>query len=693
MNLEFSLNTRKNGPYYVGYTPAPCTIRITDGQPANPAVTIVLANNNSNVGGQLIFYPTLNGPGSATLTLQVPSDGTTVPFYIGGKFQSPSTEDGDAAISFSVGGAAQLVVKLMVRVRKDANTLTPAERDRFLNAFVRFLQQGGYQDFLDMHNEAASGEIHGRASFLTWHRIFVLDLERHLQGIDASVTVPYWNFQDRAQNVFTTDFMGVPASTPVGQLQFTDTNPLNLWQIQGLPSLARKPRFRTSQDKANVEDAATTLGRGPGYDLFALMELNPHGNAHTSFVGPINYPPTAPRDPLFFMLHSNVDRIWAQWQNSGSQNARFDSTKPDAYNPQSKEGNFPPRVGDFLTDTMWPWNGVTTGGRPPTAPGGPMITSSFTNFPGAQPKVADSIDYQGRLTTQTLYCDYDTIPYIGNAGVVAPSGFLAAESQRITTFHNAADPVALTQALSNLSMLSDNDSIDKSVEILKDDQNDAGMRVLALSRLTAAVSTKPDLIQYVLQLLADKNTPPDLRVEALTTIETIGFGSPIVAGLNNEIIATFRGLIQDENQDIRWNAIGYLAKAKDEFVQRALLAGLTDSTKALVPEDLAIHLLGYDIHADIYPILRNIVEKSSNNESRTEALHLLGSDPDSKDLLLGIFNNTRERPSVRKSSLLALKQLFPDDFIRMARKTVEDASEPESLRLLSSKAIEHSEKQ
>src|ERR1700744_3931670 len=77
MNLEFSLNTRKNGPYYVGYTPAPCTLRITDGQPANPAVAIILANNNPNAGGQLLFYTALNGPGSATLTLQVPSDGTT----------------------------------------------------------------------------------------------------------------------------------------------------------------------------------------------------------------------------------------------------------------------------------------------------------------------------------------------------------------------------------------------------------------------------------------------------------------------------------------------------------------------------------------------------------------------------------------------------------------------------------------
>ena len=44
------------------------------------------------------------------------------------------------------------------------------------------------------------------------------------------------------------------------------------------------------------------------------MEIDPHGSAHTSFDGPINLVPTAVRDPLFFMLHANVDRLWAKWQ-------------------------------------------------------------------------------------------------------------------------------------------------------------------------------------------------------------------------------------------------------------------------------------------------------------------------------------------------------------------------------------------
>jgi len=42
------------------------------------------------------------------------------------------------------------------------------------------------------------------------------------------------------------------------------------------------------------------------------IEIDPHGYAHTSFGGWISSVPTAAKDPLFFMLHANVDRLWAK---------------------------------------------------------------------------------------------------------------------------------------------------------------------------------------------------------------------------------------------------------------------------------------------------------------------------------------------------------------------------------------------
>lgn len=712
MKIELTLNKLTKGPFYVGYSPVHCTLKLQDGTPGTIPTAVQLINNDPQNGGQLVFYTTPSAPAASTLTLQLPADGTPVSFYIGGKSNAPSKQDGDAAINIRAEGKSVAIVKLMVRVRKNANDLTPAERDRFLSALVKFVQSGKFKTILDMHGEAADDEIHGRAAFLPWHRIYLLDLERHLQQIDASVTIPYWDFQKPAPNLFKPEFIGIPGPS-LGLVQFADSNPLINWHLAGLPQLARKPRFNTEKDKALVEDYNKTLSREPGYATFSLLEGDPHGRAHTSFQGPINSPPTAPQDPLFFMLHANIDRLWAEWQHQDTTNKLFDVTKLDAYNPENQShlifggDPIPARVGDFPDDTMWPWNGINKPPRPSiTAPGGPLIDSPFTVFPGKSPKVKDAIDYQGRLTDKSLYFDYHTVPFTSTAAAVPGifaeikdigtkdlsqhlSEALSENINALEMFSKSTDAPDLVTSLSKMAMFTDNENTDKAIGILKDKSNDPGMRVLALSRLTAAVAVDEQLIKYLLELLSEVQTPIDLRKEAFATIQTISFSSPIYAVVKPDIIQTLRGLINDANQDLRQDATIYLAQLKDEFVQRSLLDGLTNPEKALVPEELAVHLLGYDIHAGIYPLLRNIVEKSSNNQSRAAAIYLLAGDPQSKDLLVNIFSNEKERFDIRKNSLLALKQQHPEDFIKIAQETIVNEQENENIRALSVNAIDH----
>ena len=75
------------------------------------------------------------------------------------------------------------------------------------------------------------------------------------------------------------------------------------------------------------------------YPAFRTMEGNPHGSAHTSFGGSISSIPTAARDPLFFLLHCNVDRLWAKWQRqfgrfNPAQAASYDSNPGESDRPQ-----------------------------------------------------------------------------------------------------------------------------------------------------------------------------------------------------------------------------------------------------------------------------------------------------------------------------------------------------------------------
>ncbi len=252
-----------------------------------------------------------------------------------------------------------------------------------------------------MHVDQSSPEAHGRPAFLPWHRAYLLDLERELQAIDRSVSLPYWRFDQPAPALFTPDYLG--ASDALGNVQFSATNPLQFWRTDNVPGITRRPFFNIGQAPAGLRTEAQTLALGNLYSAFRTLEGNPHGSAHTSFGGFISSIGTAARDPLFFLLHCNVDRLWAKWQ---TQNSRFDTTVAAAFDTNNP-GN---KAGHNLADTMWPWNGITTGGRPPFAPGGALASSPAVSAPGPQPRVQDCFDYRGQVNAVArLGFDYDDV--------------------------------------------------------------------------------------------------------------------------------------------------------------------------------------------------------------------------------------------------------------------------------------------
>jgi tyrosinase len=409
MNVELQINSSVNAnARYVTWAPSTCRIRVTDPAGATtPTVAVRLTSSSAASAGAVGFRAATTGAFSNSLTVQLPISGNSLICFVAGRFGRPSVNDGDVTIEARTGTTLVGSVKLMVRIRKNANNLTPGERDRFVAAFAQLNNQGTgrFADFRDMHVALASPQAHGAAGFLPWHRAYVLDLERELQAIDPSVALPYWRFDRAAPNIFTRDFLGVSNAT--GTVQFSATNPLQFWRTDGVPGINRRPLFNTSAAPPGLLTEAQTLALGnPGaqYRNFRVMEGNPHGSAHVSFGGSISNIGTAPKDPLFFLLHCNVDRLWAKWQR---QFSRFNRTVAASYDSNASN---PP--GHNLPDTMWPWNGVTGGTRPPTAPGGTLASSPSAPAPGPQPQVQSCLDYQGTLGLDgRMGFDYDDVPF------------------------------------------------------------------------------------------------------------------------------------------------------------------------------------------------------------------------------------------------------------------------------------------
>jgi tyrosinase len=418
MAIEIRINDSEDPKArYITYAPSSCQIRQTSGA---TALTVTLASRAAATGGgEAVFYATraVGTQPAATLTLTLPAAGTWVNFGLGGKPGRPSVEDRDCLLVATAGRTVQ-TIPLMVRVRKNANRLRTAERDRFLLALARLNSTGAaptpsaYQALRNMHVTAANGEEHSGPHFLPWHRSYLLDLERQLQAIDPSVAMHYWRFDEPAPNVFSRSFMGETRRSP-GTASFVvldPGNPLVAWVTDSVPGILRSASFNTLTQAAPgvagfaLLNQAQTLALGTAYAAFSGMECTPHGAAHVSFNGWVSSIPTAPKDPLFFMVHANVDRLWALWQ---WLNRRTNADNSNTYTPQNRDGR-------RLNDTMWPWNGVITPPRPNFAPGTGLPASPQTATPGSRPTVRHMIDYHGSRTglpLDWLGFSYDDVPF------------------------------------------------------------------------------------------------------------------------------------------------------------------------------------------------------------------------------------------------------------------------------------------
>lgn len=257
-------------------------------------------------------------------------------------------------------------------------------------------------------------------------------------------------------------------------------------------------------------------------------------------------------------------------------------------------------------------------------------------------------------------------------------------------FLKASKTEEITDYLSSSAQLDDEESIAKAEKVLKDEKNPVGLRSLAMHRLTNAMAHREDLMTYAIKKIGDTSAPPDLRKACWNAVIANSFSSPYFMAKQPELNAALKGIAEDKHYEMRERAISYLAQNKDEYIHRKLIDGIKDPAKALVSEEKAINLLGYDIHAGIYPVLKNVIEKSSNSDARVEAIHLIGNDPGSKELLTKVFNNKRERYDVRAGCATALKTYHPDEYVKVAKTCVLDEKENDNIRAVCLNGLAHS---
>ena len=233
-----------------------------------------------------------------------------------------------------------------MRVRKNVKFLSNDEKTRFVAAVLALkaapsvLHPGNparsrYDDYADVHMNAmmaSPGWTHRRPAFFPWHRVMLLQFENDLAAIDSSVTIPYWDWPDTASNPFTPSFLGGDGDAADGDK--VKTGPfahdgangwtLNVKDNPGDPDFLQRSfgTDPTAMSLPTADDVDTALDIDH-YDaspwvnsssgLRANVESSLHNLVHRWVAGTMGMM-TSPNDPVFWLHHCNIDRLWAVWQ-------------------------------------------------------------------------------------------------------------------------------------------------------------------------------------------------------------------------------------------------------------------------------------------------------------------------------------------------------------------------------------------
>jgi tyrosinase len=208
---------------------------------------------------------------------------------------------------------------------------------------------GTFVDRADWPQDALWQECaHNQWFFLPWHRAYLLEYEavvrehiRDLGGPADEWGLPYWNYSDHADDAsrlqLPLPLQGetLPEDVEVpgveAGLDGTFPNPLFVpvrfeeagedpeWAVAS--DALQRPHFANQDDRAAISFGGGVLDSPNNAALFhradeiGELDRQPHGSVHGHVGGAMGLFETAALDPVFWMHHCNVDRLWETFAN------------------------------------------------------------------------------------------------------------------------------------------------------------------------------------------------------------------------------------------------------------------------------------------------------------------------------------------------------------------------------------------
>lgn len=231
-------------------------------------------------------------------------------------------------------------------LRKNFVFLTAAERTNLAAAFNAVNTSGFLGTQASAHGLNFNSGIHWGSAFLPWHRWFLRVLEAEMQKSRPGVMIPYWDWTRPDSRSIDVEpwksFFGGRNNTG-GQFDaWSYTRSATPSPMAHLPELL--PGGMGSSIVARLDSATFAQFR-------AIEASGGHGGGH-NWVGGTMAGGNSPSDPLFWLHHCNIDRLWAIWQRN---------------HPGATQYTLDPATGDSVAAAMVPLNSPMIGGATPAA--------------------------------------------------------------------------------------------------------------------------------------------------------------------------------------------------------------------------------------------------------------------------------------------------------------------------------------
>lgn len=177
---------------------------------------------------------------------------------------------------------------------------------------------------------------HATWYFLPWHRMYLFQFENILRSLlpaadRDSWALPFWDYSSGSPG------NALPPAFRIGTLPDHTPNPLFVPERRksvndgvALPDAVTSteraladPQFTSASQGTSVGFGGPQTGFAHQGPAFGQLEAQPHGPVHVQVGGNgglMTDPNTAASDPIFWLHHTNIDRLWEVWNIGGGVN-------------------------------------------------------------------------------------------------------------------------------------------------------------------------------------------------------------------------------------------------------------------------------------------------------------------------------------------------------------------------------------